>query len=64
MQVDYGSQTLPAIETIQLFGFTENMAEYHITNIKHSHPDIAMALGEPNQVNGVGKAKLVASLFN
>lgn len=50
------------IDTIHLLGFSKDMAEYHIINIKHTHPDIAVALGKPVKVNGVGNAKLCADL--
>ena len=60
--MDYESQRLPLVETVQLFGFSHHAAELAVNAIKARDSEIAEMIGNPMKINGVGKAKLCADL--
>jgi hypothetical protein len=60
--VDYKSQRLPLIETVQLFGFSHHAAELAVNAIKARDAEIAGMIGNPMKINGVGHERLCADL--
>ena len=60
--MDYESQRLPLIETVQLFGFSHHAAECAINAIKARDYKIAEMIGAPMKINGVGSARLCTDL--
>ena len=60
--MDYESQKLPLIETIQLFGFSKNAAELNVMNIKSRDPEMAEKIGDPIKMNGIGHSRLCVDL--